>query len=238
MRWALVLALAVLVVACGRSGGEVVVFAAASTIDVAEQVAARVEAERGGRVVVSAAASSTLARQIAEGAPADVFLSADPTWVDWLAERGVGGDRAVLASGRLVWVEPAGTPPRGSLTEAVAAAQRAAMGDPTHVPVGTYGREALTEAGLWDAVQSRVVPQADARAALAAVETGAADAALVFASDALASRRVTVTVAVPYSGRVRYEGLALTEAGRAVLAALGDEAGRAAWRQHGFEAAP
>ena len=186
--------------------------------------------------MVSPAASSTLARQIAAGAPADVFVSADGAWIDWLAEQGVDvRDRTALARGRLVVVGAAGRPPAAALREALGGAGRIALGDPEHVPAGVYARDALRRAGLWADVRDRVVPQADVRAALAAVETGAAEVAVVYASDARASRRVSTLFEIADRPGVRYEAvLVRSEAGRPVLDALAD--GRL-WAARGFEPA-
>lgn len=231
MRRPVALIVAALGLACGRAEDGAVVFAAASTGDVVLDLAATSE----GGVAVSLAASSTLARQIHRGAPADVFVTADPEWADWLESEGVAIlDRAVLAEGRLVWVEPGAGARRASLAEAVAAAGRVALGDPAHVPAGAYARDALTEVGLWESVAARVIPQADVRAALAAVETGAADAAVVYASDARLSSRVVVTAEVPATRPIRFEAVLLTPRGRVVFEALRTEAG--AWTARGFEA--
>lgn len=230
----LVLAGTALLLGCAPTEDDVVVFAAASVSDVARDAADRLEAVGEGGAVVSVGASSTLARQIARGAPADVFLSADPDWVNWLAEQGVRGERATLATGRLVWVEPAGTPPRQSLLEAVGSATRVALGDPSHVPSGRYARAALEAADLWAGLDRRLIPQADVRAALAAVETGAADAAVVYASDARVSDRVVVTASVPTPVPIRFEGVALSPRGGPFLRALRDSAGLRLWAASGF----
>lgn len=223
---ALLLALAVAGSACGGAEGDVLVFAAASAGDVVRDLAPEAMA-------LSVAASSTLARQIRQGAPADVFVSADARWADWLEAEGVEViDRKTVARGRLVWVEPAGTPSRPTVAEAVGAAERVALGDPGHVPAGAYARDALTDLDLWESVEARVIPQADVRAALVAVETGAADAAVVYASDARVSDRVVVTADLPAARPVAYVALLLSPRGRAVFGALSPEAD--AWAERGF----
>ena len=235
MTRAAALVAALSVAACADAPG-VVVFAAASAVDVAEEAAARASTD-AEPAVVSAGASSTLARQIAAGAPADVFVSADGAWIDWLESEGVDvRDRAVLASGRLVVVAREGEPAT-TLGEALGGAGRIALGDPGHVPAGVYARDALRRAGLWEVVRDRVVPQADARAALAAVETGAADVAVVYASDARASRRVRVVFQVDadVAPPVRYEAaLVGSGTGRRVFDAL---RGADLWERRGFEPA-
>ncbi len=181
------LALAGLVVlaACGAPPERVVVFAAASTADVVQTVL-------DSTAIVSVGATSTLARQIDQGAPADVFVAADPNWVDWLRGRGHDVLEVVpVATGRLVVVGPVGAAalPVGGLEDA---SLRIALADPSHVPAGRYALRALRAIGVAASVQRRVVRMGDVRAALAAVETGAVDRAIVYASDALASHRVEV----------------------------------------------
>ena len=230
------LLLALLVGGCGRSSDEVVVFAAASLTDVATAAASRVEAT-GTPVVVSVGASADLARQIERGAPADLFLSADPAWVRYLESRAgrVQATEAV-AEGRLVVVGPSGTPAAPTVEAALAGDGRIALGDPAYVPAGTYARRALRSLGLWNAVERRLVPQADVRAALAAVETGAVPRGIVYASDAAISDRVTTVATFDASatGTIRYEAAVLSNRGRLVLDALTDSTGRAAFVRAGF----
>ncbi len=231
--------LALLVGGCGGGDDEIVVFAAASLTDVAEAAAARVERETGRSVVVSVGASSDLARQIVRGAPADVFLSADPAWIRHVRDR-TDAVREVqeLARGRLVVVGPRGTPGASSVEEALGGAGRIAVGDPAHVPAGVYARRALQRTGTWERVEGRLVPQADVRAALAAVESGAVERAVVYASDAVVADRVGVVY--PFdeaaTGDIVYEAVLLgSERGRPVLDALTDREGRASFRRFGFE---
>ena len=217
-----------------------VVFAAASATDVAQDAADRVRTD-DAPVVVSPGATSTLARQIAAGAPADVFVAADGRWIDWLEEQGAAvHDRTTLARGRLVVVGRPARAPAATLAEALGGARtggagRIALGDPAHVPAGVYARDALRRAGLWASVRDRVVPLADVRAALVAVETGAAEVAVVYASDARASGRVAVLYEVDALSAppVAYEAVLVGGgAGRAVLDALRDPG---LWAARGFE---
>lgn len=221
-RAALGLAVALLT-GCVRDDGAALVFAAASTADVVEAVA-----EAGGAaarpVTLSVAGSSVLARQIARGAPADVFVTADPGWIDWLVEQDVAvAQRHVLAHGRLVVVGPADAARAASVADALRAAGRIALADPSHVPAGVYAEAALRELGLWDRLAPTVVAAGDVRAALAAVESGAADRAVVYASDARASSRVRVLAEVPATATppIVYEAALLDPVeGRAVFGAL------------------
>ena len=213
-RWVGVLVLAL--VGCAERS-DVVVFAAASTTDVAESVARAVTAETGQSIVVSVGASSVLAQQIARGAPADVYVSADPAWVEWLDGQGVAiAARRVVAGGRMVVVGPLGS----TAADARSALKgRVALADPSHVPAGRYARQALDTEGLWDEVEPRAVFTGSVRGALAAVETGAADRAVVYASDA-AVGRVARLWAFPPSPAIRFEVARLTRRGRAAYDAL------------------
>ena len=217
--------LALLLAGCHDAPASVVM-AAASTTDVARAAAERVEAETGRRVLVSVGATSALARQIARGAPADVFVAADPAWVDWLAERVPVRQRQTVARGRLVVVGPPGST-AASLPEALAG--RVALADPSHVPAGRYARRSLAAAGVWAEVEPRVVVVGDVRAALAAVELGAAERAVVYASDARRSRRVVTVWRLPPVD-VRFE-VAQLGGGR------GDALYRALTRPEGWAAA-
>ena len=232
------LALALALAGCAGDDGPVAVFAAASTSDVVHG-AAEAETAAGRPTIVSVAASSVLARQIARGAPADVVVSADPAWLDWLEAEGVTlADRRVVARGRLVVVGPADARAVGGVAEALAGAERVALADPAHVPAGRYARSALVRLALWASVEPRVVVVGDVRAAVAAVETGAADRAVVYASDARASARVRVLARVPPAAQpeIAFEA-ALLDAprGRAAFDAVASPAAAERWRAAGFD---
>jgi molybdate transport system substrate-binding protein len=169
-------------------------------------------------------ASNDLARQILAAGRGGLFLSADELQMD-AVERGgklVAGTRRIFLSNRLVVVVPAGADqPRIASPEELAAPEieRLSIADPSGVPAGRYAAAWLRSAGLWDRVSSRIVPAIDARAALAAVESGGARAGVVYATDAAISRRVRVAFVVPPG-----EGPAISYAG-AVLAGGGSEQG-------------
>ncbi|WP_420457569.1 molybdate ABC transporter substrate-binding protein [Rubrivirga sp.] len=226
-----VLALALLALGCGDDA--VIVLSAASTGDVLAGVA-HGESGASRPTVVSVAASSVLARQVARGAPADVFVTADPAWIDWLVGEGVAvAERRVVATGALVVVGPSGAAPAPDLAEALRDARRVALADPSHVPAGQYAQEALEEAELWADVAPRVVAVGDVRAALAAVETGVVDRAVVYASDAAASARVRVVAVVPHAPVV-FEAALLSPRGRAVFEAITGPGSSARWAGAGF----
>lgn len=164
---------------------------AAASLQESINAAADAWAKRGHpRPIISFAASSVLARQVAAGAPADLFISADQEWMDDLQRRRlvVPGTRANLVGNRLVLVRPATTSadpettPTG-LARALGAAPLA-MADPDTVPAGRYGRAALTRLGIWKQVAPQVVRAENVRAALALVARGAAGYGIVYATDA------------------------------------------------------
>jgi molybdate transport system substrate-binding protein len=178
---------------------ELLVFAAASLQDALAAVIAEYQAQGGGEVSASYASSSTLARQIEEGAPADVYISANPQWMDYLEERNLirEGSRTDLLGNGLVLVAPlerditVDIGPGFDLLGALGGG-RLAMGDPDHVPAGIYGRAALESLGVWDAVAPHVARADNVRAALTLVARGEAPLGVVYTSDAVADDTVRV----------------------------------------------
>jgi molybdate transport system substrate-binding protein len=200
----LTLAAALFGAACRRSKpssepGELLVFAAASTADVMNDLAREFHDATGETIRFSFGASRDLARQVRAGAPADVFVSADAETIDALVadQLVAAADRRPLASNRLVVIVPGdssfvvATP--GDLTKA----QHLALGDPDVVPVGAYAKKWLERVRLWEQLRPGVVLTLDARASLAAVESGHAEVGVVYATDAASSRRVRVVYRVP-----------------------------------------
>jgi len=177
---------------------EVTVFAAASLADAVEEIGRAYERDSGSRVVVNVGASSDLARQILAGAGADLFFSADRAQMDVVEKAGLvrASDRVELLSNVLVVVVPADAPTRVGSPSDLALLRRIALADPEAVPAGVYARSYLESIGLWPALKDRVIPTLNVRAALAAVESGNADAGLVYRTDAALSRRVRVAFTV------------------------------------------
>jgi molybdate transport system substrate-binding protein len=201
---AALLALAACLAAGTVRAADVLVFAAASTTDAIAAAIAAYESPKGVRVRASFASSSTLARQIANGTPADIYLSANEKWMDWLAARDgiVPGSRLDLLRNGLVLIAPTNSKAALKIEKnfGIAAALgdgRLALGDPDHVPAGIYARQALTALGVWQAVQARTARAASVRAALALVERGAVPFGIVYATDARASARVRVIDSFP-----------------------------------------
>ena len=224
LRFAVVAALSVSS-ACGPAPGDgsLHVFAAASLAPALETVGPLLEERTGRPMILVTAATSSLARQIERGAPADVFLSADRRWVDWLAHRGRLTDDAPrdVLGGDLVVIAPAGVgpPPAPGIDWRERLTGRVAVADPEHVPAGRYAREAMERAGVWDDVSGRLVAARDARAALALVERAECETGIVYATDAASADRVRVIARVPSELHVPIRYVAAIPAGADVEAA-------------------
>jgi len=181
-----------------------VVFAAASLKTALDDIATQWQRETGQPVRVSYAGTSALAHQIEQGAPADVFISADRDWMDYLSQRRWVRDPMALLGNRLVLVAPRDS--RVSLTLKRGAALAAALGDGRlavanvqSVPAGRYARAALESLGLWPEVADRLVQSTDVRAGLRLVARGEAPLGIVYATDARAEALVRVVDVFPES---------------------------------------
>lgn len=246
-RLCLILALALAGMPAGAAPRAPVILAAASLQESLAAVATAWARKGHPRPVISFAASSALARQVEAGAPADLFVSADEEWMDYLAQRKLvrPETRARLLTNRLVLIAPATSRIRLAIGPRMALAQalgsgRLAMADPGSVPAGRYGREALTRFGAWPQVSARLARAESVRAALALVARGEAPLGIVYATDALAEKRVRVVGVFPAASHapISYPLAALarsanpeSEAFRRFL--LGGEA-RAVFRRFGF----
>ncbi len=243
----LLLLAALLLPLAARAEG-LTIFAAASLTDVLGDIG-KLWVDRGHpafRAVFGS--SSTLARQIEQGAPANVFASADSKWMDYLADKKLiaAGTRRDLLGNDLVLVVPAGHPPRIAiapkfdLAGLLGAGGRLAVGDPAHVPAGIYAEQSLRKLGVWDSVAQHLAGTADVRAALLLVERGEAPAGIVYATDAAASPKVAVAGTFPADSheRIVYP-FAVTNSGdsaaaRDLLAFLGGAQARAVFAKRGF----
>ncbi|MDJ0944468.1 MAG: molybdate ABC transporter substrate-binding protein [Kiloniellales bacterium] len=209
----------------------VTLFAAASTTDAVAEIAELYAAETGNPVRPVFAASSTLARQIVQGAPADLYLSANPRWMDHLAERGLvePGSRLDLLGNALVLIAPLDS---GAEVEIAAGFDLAglldgrplALADPDHVPAGLYAKAALTRLGVWTRVKGRIAYAAHVRAALALVDRGEAAAGIVYATDAAIARKVRVLDRFPAESHppIRYPLAMIAGRRRAAVEAFHD----------------
>ena len=204
MPWLVAAMLVLLAAPCAASGrepGKITVFAAASLKESLDALGARWKQRGGQEVVIAYAASSALAKQIEQRAPADVFISADREWMDFLQARGlvVASSRFELAGNRLVVVAPA-TSRLATLSLASPQPMRAALGrdgrlavaETVAVPAGRYAREALEQRGLWRAVETRLAQADNVRAAMAFVARGEAPLGIVYFTDARAEPNVRV----------------------------------------------
>jgi molybdate transport system substrate-binding protein len=180
---------------------EITVFAAASLTDSLKKIAASYEKKSGDKIIFNFAASSMLARQIEEGAPADIFFSADEAKMDGLEKKGLVDaiTRKSRLGNSLVVVIPNDSTleikSAGDLTNA--AVKQIALADPKAVPAGIYAKAWLTRRQLWSAIGSKVVPTENVRGALAAVESGNVEAGVVYKTDAGISQKIKIAYEVP-----------------------------------------
>jgi len=213
----LVLALAMLI-AVSASAAEITVFAAASLSDACKEIAPLYTRATGDTLRFNFGASGALARQIKEGAPADVIFSADELRVDQLEKAGLlllGTRRTLLANTLVVVVSADGGAPVKTLADlSKADVRRIAIGEPATVPVGTYTKEYLQKTGDWLKLTDKLVPLDTVRAALAAVESGNAEAGFVYKTDALISKKVKIALEVPLADgpRITYPVAVLKDA--------------------------
>jgi molybdate transport system permease protein len=192
-----------------EAGGSVLIAAAASTTDAVESICAEFERQHPGvRVRTSLGSSSALAKQIVAGAQVDVFLSASDEWADLVANHGLVAARRELLGNRLVVVVSVDSnltlsQPADLLSDDI---KHLALADPASVPAGIYARQALESLGLWEHLTTKVAAGSDVRQALHFVSTGAAEAGIVYASDALSDPAVHVALELPaeLSAGIRY----------------------------------
>ncbi len=229
-----------------QGGSGVLIFAAASMQTALDELAPDIERSIGVRVRTSYAASSALARQIDSGAPADIFVSADLEWMDFLEahQRIQPGSRVDLLGNRLVLIKPAGHDvvlrigPRFPLAQALGR-DRLAVADPASVPAGKYAQRALMSLGVWSDVAGRLAPAENVRGALLLVSRGETPLGIVYRSDALADRGVAIVDVFPESThpRIVYPAALTTTAsaeGRRALAFLHGEAAGRVFARPGF----
>jgi molybdate transport system substrate-binding protein len=183
---------------------KLVIFAAASLKDALDEVNAAYQREKGQETATSYAASSTLAKQIEAAAPADVFISADLDWMDYLAKKDLikPETRANLLGNRLVLIAPVnsaaklGIAPNFPLAQALGDG-RLAIADPNGVPAGRYGKAALESLGVWSSVADRLAPAENVRATLALVSRGEAPLGIVYQTDAASDKAVKIVGTFP-----------------------------------------
>jgi molybdate transport system substrate-binding protein len=222
------------------------VFAASSLTDALQEIGAAYARDTGQPAKFSFAASAVVARQIESGARADVFVSADVEWMDYLAKRGLidASTRRDVAGNRLVLVAPADSTVRLTIAPGFALAAalgngRLATGDPDYVPAGRYARSALMALGAWDSVASRLARTDNVRSALAFVARGEAPLGIVYRTDALIESRVRIVDLFPESSHppIAYPAAAIRNAAPGAarfVEFLGGSTGRAIFARYGF----
>jgi molybdate transport system substrate-binding protein len=229
---------------------DITVFAAASTTNALTEIARIYEAGGRGPVALSFASSSTLARQIENGAPADVFLSADTEWMNYLEEKKLlaPGSRLEILGNRIVLIVPTSSAvesitvsPQLDLLELLGRDGLLSVGDPTHVPVGKYAKAALEHLGLWPRVENRIAPAKDVRAGLVLVERGESPLGIVYATDAAISDKVRVIGLFPTDSHpsIDYPAAAVntskSHAALDFIKFLTTPDAREIWTRYGFE---
>lgn len=241
----LILMLAACLTASSLRAAEIHVYAAASLTEALKEIATGYEKQTGEKLIFNFASSSTLARQIGEGAPADLFFSADEAKLDGLEKKGLllSGACKSLLSNTLVIIVPAdsatGMQSAKDLTGALI--KKIAVGEPKSVPAGIYAKEYLEKLGLWRQLSGKIVPTENVRAALAAVESGNVEAGIVYKTDALISKKVKVAFEAPaaegpkisYSLAVIKDSKVPVEA-KKLAGFLASQSASAVFEKHGF----
>ncbi|ANC91367.1 molybdate ABC transporter substrate-binding protein [Azospirillum humicireducens] len=230
---------------------DVLVLAAASTKNAVDKLASQFKAKTGLSVTSSFAASSALAKQIENGAPADIFISADLDWMDYLQQRNLikVDSRSNLLGNELVVVVPKGTALKPDLTKGGKLAEqlgdgRLATGDPSNVPVGKYAKAALESLDQWKAVEPRLARADSVRAALVLVSRGEVPMGIVYRTDAAIDPGVAVAAVFPPDSYppITYPAALVAASKSAGAAALLDymksPEGMAVWTEFGFVPAP
>lgn len=245
----LVLLLCVLLAPLAARAQDLTVFAAASLTDAMKDISQQWTKAGHPPLRMSFGSSSTLARQIEQGAPANLFASADEKWMDYLAAKKLiaADSRKDLLGNDLVLVVPADKPrhvtigPGLDLLALLGPGGRLAVGDPAHVPVGIYAEQALRKLGLWGGVEPRLARADDVRSGLLLVERGEAPAGIVYGTDASVSKGVMVAGTFPAGSHdpVSYP-FAVTAAGdtaeaRSLLAFLAGPQAREVFARRGFK---
>ena len=233
--------------AASAHDAKLVIFAAASLKDALDEVNAAFQREKGQATTTSYAASSTLAKQIEAAAPADIFISADLDWMDYLAKRNLikPETRANLLGNRLVLIAPVNRPlnlaigPNFPLAQALGNG-RLAIADPNSVPAGRYGKAALESLGAWSTVADRLAPAENVRATLALVSRGETPLGIVYQTDADSDKGVKIVGTFPENTHppiiypIAVVAISTNPAAMGYLAYLKSPAACPIFEKHGF----
>lgn len=242
-------AVAVLVLAGATTANaqQPTVFAAASLKDALDEIDSRYQAKGGGKAAISYASSAALAKQIESGAPADIFISADLDWMDYVEKRKLvkPGTRTNLLRNEIVLIAPADSKASFTIGPKFPLARllgdgRLAMADPDSVPAGKYGKAALETLEVWSSVADRVARTENVRAALAFVSRGEAPFGIVYRTDASADKKVRIVGTFPATSHppIIYPAGMLVE-GKSPVAEkyfqfIKSTEAQATFRKHGF----
>ena len=244
---ALLLTFAVGTIEAAAQGRDVLVFAAASMKNALDDIAGQWQRETGKKVVISYAASNTLIKQIEQGAPADIFISADLDWMDYGQQKDLikPDSRSNLLGNRLVLIAPKDSSVSAIIQPgfdlaALLKGGRLAMGNVDAVPAGKYGKASLEKLGVWDSVKDKIAQAESVRAALLFVSRGEAPLGIVYQTDATADPSVKIVGTFPENTHppIIYP-VALTKEStnadaQAFLNYLRSPAARAAFERQGF----
>ncbi|WON76029.1 molybdate ABC transporter substrate-binding protein [Serratia sp. UGAL515B_01] len=204
-KWGVGVALASGLMAQASAAEKITVFAAASLTNALQEIATEYQKDHDVQVVSSFASSSTLARQIEQGAPADLFISADQQWMDYVIDKQqmvkdtrytLLGNKLVLIAAKSVHQDKIDVNKKTDWVRLLNGG-RLAVGDPDHVPAGLYAKEALQHLGAWTALESQLARANNVRSAMALVEREEAPLGIVYGSDAIASDKVNVVGIFP-----------------------------------------
>lgn len=251
-RWAPLLAACMVLSPVHAVAAELLIFAASSLKPALDELLASGEVKQIGNVRASYAASSQLARQIDNAAPADVFISADEDWMDYLAMRNriVTDTRSDLLGNALVLVAPSASPlafkiqPGVDLAAFLGPIGHLSMAEPNSVPAGKYARSALQSIGAWHNVRDRIVAADNVRAALNFVVRGEVELGIVYRSDVIGEPAVRVVDTFPANTHapIRYPVAMIagrdSAAARRLIALMHSDSSAALFRRHGFDAPP
>jgi len=223
------------------SRAQVTLFAASSITEIMQDLAQNFTSDTGIKVSVVPAGSATLAQQIAAGAPADIFVSANKEWLSYVEKKAGFGPGMVLFGNQLVLIAPASSSIKlarlADLGKAVNG-NRLAMGNPDYVPAGIYGRQALQKAGLWAQIKPWIAPAANVRAALNLVLYGAAELGIVYKTDAMIKGvRVVLEIDPALHEKISYIGALAPKASdnaKALFSYLGGKQARQIASQMGY----
>lgn len=226
----------------------ILVFCASSLTDVMQEIIAEYGKTSEVKIQLNAASSGTLARQIEEGAEADIFVSASKSWIDYLSVKKItmGSSESRLSGNSIAVVVPLDSPIdtiifNDQLNFPDIFKGRLSIGDPAFVPAGVYARQALEKIGCFDKLKNRFLPAKDARSALMIVEMGEAEAGIVFTTDALKSGKVKIPAIIPeaFHDPVEYYSSIMNEHQNPETMAfyefLFSEAAKQIWKKNGFK---